>query len=247
MCYLLLSVVSMAESFPLWELLQVDVSCPMWPSTSLSAESFPLKWASVSSEFEDLGEDLPPDRVLFPFPLELPELPVWLSPDSGDWGPASCPATASSAKLTPLVSFPEVVYAFSSLIISSMSDWLLLYDKKDLSKQSCDTLPLGGATKLRLSHKMREKTWTKYGLYLIDLEVFCQVKAYEPDRPIEEKRLSLSLSVCSSSCAHTQCTRWFGRIPARRNNSQSWVVNHMRSWVKYLCKHWVVHLTSLQH
>ncbi len=45
----MLSVVSVVELFPLWE-LQLDASRPMCPSLSLSAESFPLEWASVSSE-----------------------------------------------------------------------------------------------------------------------------------------------------------------------------------------------------
>ncbi len=75
-------MVSVVEPFPLWE-LQVDASRPMCPSLSLSTESFPLEWASVSSECVgwDTVEISSPEQTDWLLVI-LGEALLWVSPSS---------------------------------------------------------------------------------------------------------------------------------------------------------------------
>lgn len=124
--YLLLSVVSVLEPFPLWE-PQVDVSLPVWPSLSLSAESFPLEWASVSSEWDGWGTAEMSSRGQ--------RGRLWLGRQ-----PSIIPGEASDAlfPLTRLMPRLSGVWNMSLLIVTQNCCVLCIWTRKEfLTKNNC--------------------------------------------------------------------------------------------------------------
>lgn len=120
--YLLLSVVSVVEPFPLWE-PQGDVPLTMCPSLSLSTESFPRECSSVSSMQDGRGT------------AEMHNLgqPAWLrlrrelSIIPGEALDVIVPSSLCMAPLTRLLPLLSGVWNMSLLIMTQIN-WILRCD-----------------------------------------------------------------------------------------------------------------------
>lgn len=127
--HLLLSVVSVTESFPLCE-LHVKALRPPWPSHSRSAKSLPLDRPSVSSRLvrrAALGSLFPLDGFCSPLDSELPL--------SCPGEPASHLASSSSSALATSV-LPLLLTVGSELallIIVKRFTYSLKWDNKSLT------------------------------------------------------------------------------------------------------------------